>query len=1571
MIAAREAQLVDDARAIAVVGMSCRFPGAPSLPAYRSLVLDGTVATDRAPVERGLGPLDPSGSDPNASYTDAGAFLADISSFPARHFGISARRAQVMDPQQRLLLQVVRDAFEDAAIDPADHAETTGVFVGASSTNFRDLLTAGLRADQLARGRFGTAPEAPLADLVRELAVKVPVPRPFTMTGTLQNMLAAVVAQTFDLHGPSFVVDAACSSSLLALHEALLHLRSGACDLAVVGGVHVTLSPDALVGFSRIGALSRSGNSRPFDERADGFVMGEGCGVALLRPLPRAIADGDKIYGVVRGTGTSNDGRAAGPMAPDADGQARALRRAYLDAGIDPGSVHFVEAHGTGTTVGDAVEVAALREVLDSSDPAAAPCWLSSVKANIGHTMAAAGIAGFIKAALVVGEGVVPGQPIGLVPNPALALHTGRLRLADRPAAWTGAGPRRAAVSSFGFGGANAHVVLEQALPSGIPAGAGGLADPLTESSELPAMIVLSAADVPRLAVYAEALARDVEREPRADPLSVARELASRRREEHLLVIVADDRADLVERLRLAATALRTHPATRLLGASGCFYGQLRPGHQPGPLTFVYPGQGAQRVDAFRGLFEAVPSFRDRMIELDGIASAATGVAPLAALYPEPDDSPHGSDRLRATEVCQPALAMLSAALTEFLARAGVHPDLALGHSVGELCALSGAGALPAEDLVGLVAHRGWCMAEQGLSDGTMIALSAGRPVVEALLADLPHAWVSNVNAADQIVVGARTESATELARRADAAGIRTTALAVSHAFHTPMVAEAAASLVSHIDRTPLARPRIPVFSAVTGERHDAPEAIRTVLARHAVEPVDFVAAVDALFDHVDEARGPHTLVELGPGTTGIGLVRRNRGDSELHPVALESAGVDAGRSVVEALATLLVLGHPVDPAALLNGRGREPITLSVAPLPTEDYPIPGSEPGHEPSLLRRPAAVTRSGPRDNGPGSSQITDHHEGTAMNDLIALFRAQTDLLRSQLSAPTNDLAPPPALMQPTSPAAASEEPTPARESGATTGPDDRADGAEVRPVLAAVAKISGYPADVLGDHLTLVDDLGFDSIMVGELIAQLRRHYPNAEDLAQGFDRRTTIAAVSAAVGEMTTQTRATPSPAPATPTAAAAPPTLATTQSRTPSPDRRPLDDSVWRIDSFPEVTALRARLNLEHELQLRNPYFSLHERVVNDTTRIGDRDLVNFSSYNYLGMSGDHRVTEAAVAAVERYGTSVSASRLLSGDKPVHRELEAELADALGTQDAIVMVSGHATNVTTIASLVGSADIIVHDALAHDSIIQGCRLSGAVRRPFPHGDWQALDTILTELRSRYRRCLIAIEGVYSMDGDIPDLPAFIELKKRHRALLYVDEAHSFGTIGRTGLGVGEHHDVDRGEVDVWMGTLSKSLASCGGYIAGSAELVQYLKYTTPGFIYSVGLPPASAGASLAALRVMRAEPWRVERLRQNAGLFLDLARSAGIDTGASRDTAVVPCIVGDSERTLRLADALFQRGINVNPILHPAVEENLARLRFFLTSDHSPDQIRHTVAVLAEELARSEANLRSVPTPTG
>ncbi|MFO7903978.1 MAG: aminotransferase class I/II-fold pyridoxal phosphate-dependent enzyme [Pirellulaceae bacterium] len=369
-----------------------------------------------------------------------------------------------------------------------------------------------------------------------------------------------------------------------------------------------------------------------------------------------------------------------------------------------------------------------------------------------------------------------------------------------------------------------------------------------------------------------------------------------------------------------------------------------------------------------------------------------------------------------------------------------------------------------------------------------------------------------------------------------------------------------------------------------------------------------------------------------------------------------------------------------------------------------------------------------------------------------------------------------------------------------------------------------------------------------------------------------------------------------------------------------------------------------------------NPYFSVHESITNDRTVIGGRELLSFASYNYLGVSGHPIVAQAAKEAIDQYGTSVSASRLVSGEKVVHGHLERALADFVGTEDAICFVGGHSTNETTIGHLLGPGDLIVHDALAHNSIIQGALLSGAHRRPFPHNDWQALDQLLQEVRRDYRRVLVVIEGVYSMDGDVPEVPRFVEIKQRHKAWLMIDEAHSAGTLGTRGRGVGEHFELDPKEVDIWMGTLSKSFGSCGGYIAGCREMIEYLKYTAPGFVFSVGMPPPNVAAALAAVRLIEREPERVARLQARSAQFLRLARQWGLNTGMSHGTPVIPIVVGNSLYALRLSRRLFERGINVQPILYPAVDEEAARLRFFITACHTEKQIAQTVQAIAEEL---------------
>ncbi|GAA0266364.1 hypothetical protein GCM10010302_00200 [Streptomyces polychromogenes] len=1094
---------------IAVVGMACRFPGARNLNEYWRLLTDPHAQFGRVPDSRWRADafLSDDFRDTSAAYTDTMALLPDVDLFDAAHYGIPPRRAKAMDPQHRLLIDLAREALQDAGweADGFDREETS-VITALTDSGYRGLTTLRIRMRQLAGGEFGARPGDPGW---RETFRAVDGMQGTSVAGILLNMGPNTISSVFDLHGESYALDSACSGGLMAVANAVHALRSGRTRIALAGGAQLVITPDLLVGLCRIGAISRSGRCLPFGADADGFVLGEGAGVLVLRPLSDARAAGDRVYAVIRGVGTANDGTVQGGMHPQAAGQLRALRRAYRDAGLAPGEVGYLEAHGTGTTVGDPVELDVLREL---RGPDAAPAHLGAVKAVVGHSLNSAGLAGLIKTVLAVQRGVIPPQPeFGLAGQGVL--EAARLTVPTAPVPWPhDGGPRRAGVSAFGFGGTGVHLVVEEtAAPPARPepAGPSGRAHVLT----------LSARDRAGLARYARDLAR----------------------------AVAEDRPPLAA---VADTLARRAPLTQRL-------------------------------------------------------------------------------------------------------------------------------TVEARDTAGAVARL----------TGAAEAVEAGLPV------DPPAGEVP--------AAGERVPPCT-------------------------------------LPPSPLA-PR-----------------------RHWI---------------VDEE-------------------------------ARETA----------------------DP---------EPVPL---PDPSPDGP---------------------QGVRSGGAGAAAI----------------------------------------------------------------------------VLEEVSRTGVYPVSDLHEDQTLVADLGFDSLMLHELDTRIANRVPGFRT-EEMFTPDLTVGRLIALVAPDHGAGPRPPGPD-AGPAAAAAPEWSAGTA----------------HVDDFPEVGALEQLLGSIADTGAGFPYFRVHEGTIRDTTVIGGRPYLSFGSYNYLGLSGHPAVNEAVHRAVERYGTSVSASRVLSGERELTVRLERTLTEFLGVGDCLTLVSGHATNVTAIGHLVGPEDLVLHDALAHDSILQGCALSGAARRPFAHNDTERLEHLLRLNRSRFRRVLIAVEGAYSMDGDLVDLPAVIDLKKRYGALLMVDEAHSIGTVGERGRGVGEFFGVDRGDVDLWMGTLSKAFASCGGYLGGSARMVRWLRHTLPGFVYSVGLTPPNAAAALAAAELIEAEPQRVRALRRNSELFLGLASAAGLATGSSAHTPIVPCILGDSARTLRVADRLYARGVIADPIFHPAVEEGLSRLRFFLTAQHREEDLRRAVAVLAEEVA--------------
>jgi 8-amino-7-oxononanoate synthase len=389
-----------------------------------------------------------------------------------------------------------------------------------------------------------------------------------------------------------------------------------------------------------------------------------------------------------------------------------------------------------------------------------------------------------------------------------------------------------------------------------------------------------------------------------------------------------------------------------------------------------------------------------------------------------------------------------------------------------------------------------------------------------------------------------------------------------------------------------------------------------------------------------------------------------------------------------------------------------------------------------------------------------------------------------------------------------------------------------------------------------------------------------------------------------------------------------------------------------------EYLAFTKRNELIDKLGI-NPYFIQHEGVNKSITHISEQKFINYSSNNFLALSDHPAVVDAAKKSIEKFGTSVSASRLVSGERNIHRKLEQKIANWIGVEDAIVYVGAATTNVSTIGHLFSENDLVLYDEHSHDSLLQGIKLSGADSQAFVHNSWEDLELRLKKVRNRYEKVLVFIEGLYSMDGDTPDLPKFIEVKNKYNAILMVDECLSIGVLGKTGRGISECFDIDNSDVDIWMGGLSKAFASCGGYIAGNKELINYLKYTSPGFMFTTGMSPANAAAALAAINVLESSPEMISGLNAKIALFIRLAQENGLDTGKCSGATIIPIIIGDSMTCMKIYKALYAEGINVQPIIYPGVAENSARLRFSITASHTEEQIRLTI----EKLARISSTL--------
>ena len=858
---------------IAVIGLGCRFPKADNPQAFWLLLREGRHAVDDAPAGRWDVETfyDPDPNIPGKMYTKRGAFLDRVDAFDPAFFGIAPREAVTMDPQQRLFLEVAWEALEDAGLPPDRlGGSSTGVFLGICNNDYAHTLArAGVDAIDA-----------------------------YTGTGTTPSVAAGRLSYVLGLQGPCMTVDTACSSSLVALDLAVQHLRSGRCDQALVGGVNLLLMPESTVYFCKVRALAPDGRCKTFDDGADGYGRGEGCGVVVLKRLSDALRDGDDIRAVVRGVAVNHDGRSNGLTAPNGLSQESVIRAALADAGVAPHEVGYVEAHGTGTPLGDPIELAALARAYGDRD---GPLIVGSAKTNISHLEAAAGVAGLIKTILALEHGEIPAHLNFERPNAHLPWDSLPIAIPSRAVAWPASAPM-AGVSSFGFSGTNAHVILEAGPPRSQPAA--------------PRPVTLLTVSAPTE--------------------SAARALAGR-----YAAALGQAGANAAD-VAFAANTGRAHFRHRaaVVGAPGDLTAALEDlargetpfhrldGSEP-RIVFLFTGQGSQFAGMARALYLDEPVFGEVIDRCGAIFQDEFETDLRALLWGDGE-----AGRLDETAFTQPALYAVECALTALWRSWGVTPAAVIGHSVGEFAAMQAAGALSLEDGFRLVATRGRMM--QTLCErGAMAAVTASEARLQDLLGALPaDLAVAAVNAADEIVLSGAAASLDAVLERLAGHGVRHRRLAVSHAFHSPLMEPMLDRFAAYAASIPFAPPTIPVISNLTGARLDqAPDA--DYWRAHARQAVRFEAGLATL-----KADGHTVFLEIGPQPVLLGMARRS-GVFDGTPNAiwlpsLRKSGDDA-REMLEALAALYRAGAPIDWRAFEAGRGRR-TALPTYPFERQRY---------------------------------------------------------------------------------------------------------------------------------------------------------------------------------------------------------------------------------------------------------------------------------------------------------------------------------------------------------------------------------------------------------------------------------------------------------------------------------------------------------------------------------------------------------------------------------------------------------------------------------------------------------
>jgi acyl transferase domain-containing protein len=907
---------------LAIIGIGCLFPQAEDQNAYWANVMDGVDAITEIPdshwpVEAYY---DQDQKSPDRTYGRRGGFISPVD-FNPMEFNIPPNVLEAIDTSQLLGLVAAGQALKDAGYGPERSFDKSraSVILGVTGT-LELVIPLGARLGHpIWRSALKDAgvDDAVAQDVVERISDSYVPWQENSFPGLLGNVVAGRISKQFDLGGTNCVVDAACASSLSALHLASMELESGKADIVVTGGIDTFNDIFMYMCFSKTPALSPSGNAKPFDASADGTILGEGLGIMVLKRLADAERDGDKIYAVIRGVGSSSDGKGDAIYAPSASGQKKALRNAYQNAGVTPESIGLLEAHGTGTKVGDAVEVSALREVFgEGINPW---CCLGSVKSQIGHAKAAAGAAGLIKAALALHHKVIP--PTIKVQTPQKEITSGQtpFYIASEKRPWfpRAGAPRRAGVSAFGFGGSNFHVVLEEYQAKKKDADWDGNTQ----------IIALSGTN-------AAALSAELDRIPTTGAWSAVRDLAANSRAGfdaqaplRLTLVVERNTTNLATLVKNAGTMLAKNSASAWHTPDGAFFA---PGGAPGQLGMLFPGQGSQYTGMLNDLACRFPQLLDTIATANDGFEAGAGKLLSDIIYPHSAfDAQTKSDQdeaLRATQTAQPAIGATSLGALRVLESFGVSPAAVAGHSYGELTALCAAGSLDEAALHSLSRLRGQLMGAAKGDKGSMLAVSAPlAKVAEVIAQEKLDLVIANRNAPSQAVLSGSSAEIIRAAAVFKARSITCKQLPVAAAFHSSLVADAAAPFLAALETIELKESRLPVYANTSASIYPTdPAKAKALLANQLAQPVEFVAEIEAMY-----AAGVTQFVEVGPGNRLTGLVQAILGERPHLAVAIDaSAGKRSGvADLARTLAQLAVLGHAVKLSAWDQGHRPAPVT--------------------------------------------------------------------------------------------------------------------------------------------------------------------------------------------------------------------------------------------------------------------------------------------------------------------------------------------------------------------------------------------------------------------------------------------------------------------------------------------------------------------------------------------------------------------------------------------------------------------------------------------------------------------